>query len=93
MGRIAVVGLTTIDWIDGDTSTPGGVPLHAMRALREFGAPGITATKVAAADRQLLAQVDELAKVRGPLHLSIGAQRLKPRPTHSYTTHAYWNGR
>jgi sugar/nucleoside kinase (ribokinase family) len=62
VGRIAVVGLTTIDWIDGDTSTPGGVPLHAMRALREFGAPGITATKVAAADRQLLAQVDELAE-------------------------------
>ena len=62
MGRIAVVGLTTIDWIDNDTSTPGGVPLHALRALREFGTPGITATKVAAADRQLLVPLEEMAE-------------------------------
>ncbi|HXV33591.1 MAG TPA: PfkB family carbohydrate kinase [Gaiellaceae bacterium] len=55
MRRLGVVGLVTLDRIDGGLPRLGGVPVYAARALRLLGQPAVVATKLADEDRARLA--------------------------------------
>jgi sugar/nucleoside kinase (ribokinase family) len=54
MHRLGVVGLVTLDRVDGGLPRLGGAPLYAARALRLLGHPAVVATKVADEDRHRL---------------------------------------
>jgi sugar/nucleoside kinase (ribokinase family) len=45
--RLAVVGLVSLDRVDGGPPRLGGAPFYAARALRFLGYPAVVATKVA----------------------------------------------
>ena len=55
MPRLGVVGLVTLDRVDGGLPRLGGAPYYAARALRLLGHPAVLATKVADEDRPRLA--------------------------------------
>ena len=55
MRRLAVVGLVSLDRVDGGLPRLGGVPVYAARALRLLGRPAVVATKLADEDRPRLA--------------------------------------
>jgi sugar/nucleoside kinase (ribokinase family) len=46
MRRLAVVGLVSLDRVDGGPPRPGGAPFYAARTLRLLGHPALIATKV-----------------------------------------------
>jgi sugar/nucleoside kinase (ribokinase family) len=43
--RLAVVGLVSLDRVEGGPPCPGGAPFYAARALRLLGHPAVVATK------------------------------------------------
>ena len=55
MSRLAVVGLVSLDRVDGGLPRLGGAPTHAARALRVLQHPAVLATKLAPEDRPRLA--------------------------------------
>jgi sugar/nucleoside kinase (ribokinase family) len=55
MRLLGVVGLVSLDRVDGGLPRLGGAPYHAARALRLLGYPAALATKLAPADRPRLA--------------------------------------
>ena len=55
MRRLGVVGLVSLDRVDGGIPRLGGVPVYAARALRLLGQPAVVATKLADEDRPRLA--------------------------------------
>jgi sugar/nucleoside kinase (ribokinase family) len=55
MRRLGVVGLVTLDRVDGGIPRLGGAPVYAARALRVVGHPAVVATKLADEDRPRLA--------------------------------------
>ena len=55
MRRLGVVGLVSLDRVDGDIPRLGGAPVYAARALRLLGQPAVVATKLADEDRPRLA--------------------------------------
>jgi sugar/nucleoside kinase (ribokinase family) len=54
MPRLGVVGLVSLDRVDGGLPRLGGAPFYAARALRLLGHPALLATKVADEDRHRL---------------------------------------
>lgn len=54
MSRLGVVGLVSLDRVDGALPRLGGAPTYAARALRLLGHPATLATKLAAEDRPRL---------------------------------------
>jgi sugar/nucleoside kinase (ribokinase family) len=54
MHRLGVVGLVSLDRVDGGLPRLGGAPFYAARALRLLGHPALMATKVADEDRHRL---------------------------------------
>lgn len=54
MSRLAIVGLTARDRVDGGVATAGGAPFHCVQALRELDSSARVVTRVAGADRGLL---------------------------------------
>lgn len=50
MRQLGVVGLVSLDRVDGGLPRLGGAPFHAARALRLLGRPAVLATKIAAED-------------------------------------------
>jgi sugar/nucleoside kinase (ribokinase family) len=55
MRRLGVVGLVTLDRVDGGLPRLGGAPVYAARTLRLLGRPAVVATKIADEDRPRLA--------------------------------------
>jgi sugar/nucleoside kinase (ribokinase family) len=55
MPRLGVVGLVSLDRVDGGLPRLGGAPYYAARALRLLHHPAVVATKVAPEDRPRLA--------------------------------------
>ncbi len=55
MRQLGVVGLVTLDRVDGGIPRLGGAPVYAARALRLLGQKAIVATKLADEDRPRLA--------------------------------------
>jgi sugar/nucleoside kinase (ribokinase family) len=55
MHRLGVVGLATLDRVDGGLPRVGGAPYYAARALRLLGHPAALATKIGDEDRPRLA--------------------------------------
>jgi sugar/nucleoside kinase (ribokinase family) len=55
MRRLGVVGLVSLDRVDGGIPRLGGAPVYAARALRLVGQPAVVATKLADEDRPRLA--------------------------------------
>jgi sugar/nucleoside kinase (ribokinase family) len=55
MRRLGVVGLVSLDRVDGGLPRLGGAPVYAARAMRLLGHPGVVATKLADEDRPRLA--------------------------------------
>jgi sugar/nucleoside kinase (ribokinase family) len=55
MRRLGVVGLVSLDRVDGGIPRLGGVPVYAARAVRLLGQPAVVATKLADEDRPRLA--------------------------------------
>jgi sugar/nucleoside kinase (ribokinase family) len=55
MRRLGVVGLVSLDRVDGGIPRLGGVPVYAARALRLLSQPAVVATKLADEDRPRLA--------------------------------------
>lgn len=55
MRRLGVVGLVTLDRVDGGLPRLGGAPVYAARTLRLLGQPAVVATKLADEDRPRLA--------------------------------------
>jgi len=55
MRRLGVVGLVSLDRVDGGIPRLGGAPVYAARTLRLVGAPAVVATKLADEDRPRLA--------------------------------------
>jgi sugar/nucleoside kinase (ribokinase family) len=55
MSRLAVVGLVSLDRVDGGLPQLGGAPTYASRALRLLGHEAVLATKLAPEDRPRLA--------------------------------------
>jgi sugar/nucleoside kinase (ribokinase family) len=55
MPRLGVVGLVSLDRVDGALPRLGGAPVYAARALHLLGHAGILATKLADEDRPRLA--------------------------------------
>ena len=55
MRRLGVVGLVSLDRVDGGLPRLGGAPVYAARALRLLGHPAVVATKLADEDRPRLA--------------------------------------
>ena len=55
MRRLGVVGLVSLDRVDGGIPRLGGAPVYAARALRLLGHPAVVATKLADVDRPRLA--------------------------------------
>ncbi len=54
MRRLGVVGLVTLDRVDGGLPRLGGAPVYAARTLRLLGQPAVVATKLADEDRPRL---------------------------------------
>ena len=54
MPRLGVVGLVSLDRVDGGLPRLGGAPFYAAQALRLLGHPALVATKVADEDRHRL---------------------------------------
>lgn len=54
MPRLGVVGLVSLDRVDGGLPRLGGAPFYAAQALRLLGHPAVVATKVADEDRHRL---------------------------------------
>ena len=54
MRRLAVVGLVSLDRVDGGIPRLGGAPVYAARAVRLLGQPTVVATKLADEDRPRL---------------------------------------
>jgi sugar/nucleoside kinase (ribokinase family) len=54
MRRLGVVGLVSLDRVDGGLPRLGGAPFYAARALRLLGRPAVVATKLADEDRRRL---------------------------------------
>ncbi|MGH3033932.1 MAG: hypothetical protein ACRDON_05165, partial [Gaiellaceae bacterium] len=54
MPRLGVVGLVSLDRVDGGLPRLGGAPTYAARALRLLGHPTVLATKIADEDRARL---------------------------------------
>jgi sugar/nucleoside kinase (ribokinase family) len=50
MRPLGVVGLVSLDRVDGGVPRLGGAPFYAANALRLLGRPGVIATKIAAED-------------------------------------------
>ncbi|HEX5469169.1 MAG TPA: carbohydrate kinase family protein [Gaiellaceae bacterium] len=50
MRPLGVVGLVSLDRVDGGLPRLGGAPFYAAKALRLLGRPGVIATKIAAED-------------------------------------------
>ena len=63
MSRLAVVGLTARDTVDGGTPTTGGAPYYAAQALREVRARARLVTKLAACDVALLEPIESLGEL------------------------------
>jgi sugar/nucleoside kinase (ribokinase family) len=63
MRRLGVVGLVTLDRVDGGLPRLGGAPYYAARALRLLGHPATLATKIADDDRQRLSALEIPAAV------------------------------
>jgi len=55
MRRLGVVGLVSLDRVDGGLPRLGGAPTYAARTLRLLGSPATLATKLAPEDRPRLA--------------------------------------
>jgi sugar/nucleoside kinase (ribokinase family) len=55
MRRLGVVGLVSLDRVDGGLPRLGGAPVYAARTLRLLGQPASVATKLADEDRPRLA--------------------------------------
>lgn len=55
MRRLGVVGLVSLDRVDGGLPRLGGAPVYAARSLRLLGHQGVVATKLADEDRPRLA--------------------------------------
>ena len=55
MRRLGVVGLVSLDRVDGGLPRLGGAPVYAARSLRLLGHPAVVATKLADEDRPRLA--------------------------------------
>ena len=55
MRRLGVVGLVTLDRVDGGLPRLGGAPVYAARTLKLLGHPAVVATKLADEDRRRLA--------------------------------------
>ena len=64
MRRLGVVGLVSLDRVDGGLPRLGGAPVYAARALRLLGRPAVVATKLADEDRPRLAAVGVAAVAR-----------------------------
>jgi sugar/nucleoside kinase (ribokinase family) len=58
MRRLGVVGLVSLDRVDGGLPRLGGAPFYAARVLRLLGHPAVVATKVADEDRHRLNAID-----------------------------------
>jgi sugar/nucleoside kinase (ribokinase family) len=54
MRRLGVVGLVSLDRVDGGLPRLGGAPVYAARSLRLLGHPTVVATKLADEDRPRL---------------------------------------
>jgi sugar/nucleoside kinase (ribokinase family) len=57
MSRLAVVGLVSLDRVDGGLPRLGGAPTYAAKALRLLDHPAVLATKLAPEDRPRLASL------------------------------------
>jgi sugar/nucleoside kinase (ribokinase family) len=55
MSRLGVVGLISLDRVDGGIPRLGGAPVYAARTFRLLGQPAVVATKLADEDRPRLA--------------------------------------
>ena len=55
MRRLGVVGLVSLDRVDGGIPRLGGAPVYAARVVRLLGQPAVVATKLADEDRPRLA--------------------------------------
>jgi sugar/nucleoside kinase (ribokinase family) len=64
MRRLGVVGLVSLDRVDGGPPRLGGAPYYAARALRLLGHPAVIATKLASEDRPRLAALGIPAEAR-----------------------------
>jgi sugar/nucleoside kinase (ribokinase family) len=71
MRRLGVVGLVSLDRVDGGIPRLGGAPVYAARALRLLGHPAVVATKVADEDRPRLSVLG-LPVVARPAAQTIG---------------------
>ena len=71
MRRLGVVGLVSLDRVDGGIPRLGGAPVYAARALRLLGSPAVVATKVADEDRARLS-VMGVPVVARPAERTIG---------------------
>ncbi len=63
MRRLGVVGLVTLDRVDGGLPRLGGAPVYAARTIRVLGQPALLATKLADEDRPRLAGLGVPVKV------------------------------
>lgn len=71
MRRLGVVGLVSLDRVDGGIPRLGGAPVYAARALRVLGHPAVVATKLADEDRPRLGALG-VPVVAGPAERTIG---------------------
>lgn len=62
MSRLAVIGLTARDRVDGAPPSTGGAPLFCQQALHEAGASARLVTKVAGDDAALLEPIQQLTE-------------------------------
>jgi sugar/nucleoside kinase (ribokinase family) len=71
MRRLGVVGLVSLDRVDGGIPRLGGAPVYAARVVRLLGQAAIVATKVADEDRSRLAALG-IPVVAHPAERTIG---------------------
>jgi sugar/nucleoside kinase (ribokinase family) len=71
MRHLGVVGLVSLDRVDGGLPRLGGAPVYAVRALRLLGHPAVVATKVADEDRARLSALG-VPVVAQPAEQTIG---------------------
>ena len=69
--RLAVVGLVSLDRVDGGPPRLGGAPFYAARAFRFLGHPAVVGTKGAGEDRGLVLRALGLPVVYGPAERTI----------------------
>lgn len=69
--RLAVVGLVSLDRVDGGPPRLGGAPFYAARALRFLGYPAVVATKVGAEEPALGLQALGVPVVYRPVDRTI----------------------